>query len=61
MCLWFITTQHPYTLARLCQLLVRSGGPDKETWKRRSFGYWQSIRPLAARLANGISIAFRLL
>jgi hypothetical protein len=39
---------------------MRNVGPDQETSNRRSFGYWQYIRPPAARLANGSSIAFRL-
>jgi len=51
---------HMRTLGRRCRLLMRNVGLDQETSNRRSFGYWQCIRPSAARLANGSSIAFRL-
>jgi hypothetical protein len=53
------TAQHPCTLGRRCQLLGNAG-LDRETSNRRSFGYWQCIRLLATRSANGSSIACRL-
>ena len=51
---------HMRTLGRRCRLVMRNVGLDQETSNRRSFGYWKCIRPSAARLANGSSIAFRL-
>src|SRR5262249_52805258 len=50
----------PCALGHPCRILVTKVGLDQEMCNRLSFSYWQCIRPLTTRLANGSSIAFRL-